>query len=47
MQMWNSSTGVELAEFSGHTGPVFCCALMHGSNIIVSGSKDRTVKVEL
>ena len=44
-QMWNSNTGEELAEFKGHTGPVFCCALAYTSNMVVSGSKDKTVKV--
>lgn len=45
--MWNSSTGEELAEFKGHTGPVLCCALAHASNMVVSGSKDKTVKVDI
>ena len=45
--MWSSSTGEELAEFKGHTGPVFCCALAHTLNMVVSGSKDKTVKVDI
>jgi len=35
----------KLRTFHGHGGPVWCCALDVDSGKLVSGSYDRTVKV--
>ena len=44
-QLWDSSTGMVLADFKGHRDMVTCCALSASGKIIVSSSEDLTVKV--
>ena len=44
-QVWDSSTGMELANFKGHKDVVQCCALSRSGKLVVSGSSDCTVKV--
>ena len=44
-QVWDSSTGMVLANFKGHKDLVTCCALSRSGKLVVSGSEDCTVKV--
>ena len=44
-QLWDSSTGMVLADFKGHKDMVTCCTMSASGKIIVSSSEDLTVKV--
>ena len=44
-QVWDSSTGMVLADFKGHNNIVTCCALSRSGKLVVSGSEDCTLKV--
>ncbi|ORX78344.1 WD40 repeat-like protein [Basidiobolus meristosporus CBS 931.73] len=46
--IWDVNTGVRIKRFRGHNSFVNSCAPQHkfaGSNVVVSGSDDRTVKI--
>ena len=45
MQLWDSSTGMVLADFKGHKDSVTCCALSTSCKLVISSSEDNTVKV--
>ena len=44
-QLWDASTGMELADFRGHSDMVTCCALSDSGRFVVSSSEDCTVRV--
>lgn len=44
-QLWDASTGMELADFRGHGDKVTCCALSTSGRFVVSSSEDNTVRV--
>ena len=44
-QLWDTSTGMVLADFKGHTNSVTCCALSATGKLVTSSSEDCTVKV--
>lgn len=43
--MWDGKTGKFLSTFRGHVGPVYQVAWSADSRLLVSGSKDSTLKV--
>ena len=45
LQLWDSSTGMVLADFKGHKDSVTCCALSASGKLVASSSEDNTVKV--
>ena len=45
IQLWDSSTGMVLADFKGHENSVTCCALSSSGKLVASSSEDNTVKV--
>lgn len=45
IQLWDASTGMELADFRGHSDMVTCCALSNSGRLLVSSSEDNTVRV--
>ena len=47
LQLWDASTGMELADFRGHSDMVTCCALSNSGRLLVSSSEDHTVRVSL
>ena len=44
MKVWDSHTGKLLRTFRGHTGLVSSLAFTHDGKLLVSGSRDHTVK---
>lgn len=45
MQLWNGLTGQFVSAFRSHVGPVYMVAWSADSRLLVSGSKDSTLKV--
>ena len=45
VKLWDGLKGVFLATFRGHVGPVYQVAWSADSRLLVSGSKDSTLKV--
>lgn len=45
MRLWNLETGKTTATFIGHTNDVMSCAFSPDNRLIVSGSRDKTMKV--
>jgi apoptotic protease-activating factor len=45
IKLWDASTGMELADFRGHSDMVTCCALSNSGRLVVSSSEDNTVRV--
>ena len=47
IKLWDGVKGTFAATFRGHVGPVYQIAWSSDSRMIVSGSKDSTLKVRL
>ena len=45
VQLWESSTGKVVTEFKGHEDVVKYCCFSHSEKLLVSSSRDKTVKV--
>jgi len=45
VKLWDVATGEELESLVGHTDSVTSVAIARNGGAIVSGSKDRTVRV--
>ena len=45
LKLWNSSSGDFVCELVGHTAAITCLAVSKNDQLIVSGSKDKTVRV--
>jgi WD40 repeat protein len=45
VKVWNSDTGTLVRNFRGHTGLVSSVAFTSDGQLLVSGSRDGTVKV--
>ena len=45
IKLWDGGKGTFVATFRGHVGPVYQVAWSADSRLIVSGSKDSTLKV--
>ena len=45
VKLWDSHTGTLVRSIRGHTGVVSCLAFIPDSRLLVSGSRDGTVKV--
>ena len=45
VKLWDGLKGVFVATFRGHVGPVYQVAWSADSRLLVSGSKDSTLKV--
>jgi WD40 repeat protein len=45
VKLWDSHTGTLIRSIRGHTGVVGCLAFIPNSRLLVSGSRDGTVKV--
>ena len=46
VKLWNGSDGAFVANFRGHVGSVYQIAWSSDSRLLVSGSKDSTLKVK-
>lgn len=44
-KLWNARDGKFLTTLRGHVGPVFQCAWSADSRLLVTGSRDCTLKV--
>ncbi len=47
VKLWDGLKGVFVATFRGHVGPVYQVAWSADSRLLVSGSKDSTLKVRI
>lgn len=45
IKLWDGLKGTFVATFRGHVGPVYQIAWASDSRLLVSGSKDSTLKV--
>ncbi|KAL6327822.1 hypothetical protein AAG906_026495 [Vitis piasezkii] len=45
VKLWNGTTGKFVAAFRGHVGPVYQISWSADSRLLLSGSKDSTLKV--
>ena len=42
--VWDMETGKEMSKLEGHTAPVTCAAISPDGKMIVTGSKDHTIR---
>ena len=47
VKIWDGKTGVFIGTLRGHVGPVYQISWSSDSRLLVSGSKDSTLKVIL
>ncbi len=47
IKLWDGVKGTFVATFRGHVGPVYQVAWSADSRLVVSGSKDSTLKVHV
>lgn len=47
IKLWDGLRGTFIATFRGHVGPVYQISWSSDSRLLVSGSKDSTLKVRL
>merc|ERR1711865_965404 len=45
MRLWDLNTGATARTFQGHTKDIFSCAFSGDNRQIVSGSRDKTIKL--
>jgi hypothetical protein len=45
VRLWNSTTGAEIAELSGHSGPVTTVAFSPDGTILATGSTDQSIRL--
>jgi WD40 repeat protein len=45
VSLWDFETGMELKQFVGHTGNVWCVAFSSDGNRVLSGSQDGTLRI--
>jgi WD40 repeat protein len=45
LKLWDLTSGKELKQFKGHSGPVLCLALSHDGGELLSGSADGTMRL--
>jgi WD40 repeat protein len=45
VHLWDINTDVELRQFSGHKGHVYCLAFSHDSRWLATGGRDKTARL--
>jgi WD40 repeat protein len=45
LQLWDLTTGKELKQFKGHTGPILSLSISADGETMVSGSADGTMRM--
>lgn len=45
LMLWDTNTGQDSGVLTGHRGPVLACCFARGGEVVLSGGKDRAVRV--
>lgn len=45
IELWDAQSGKRIRSFTGHQGPVNCCAVSPDQNLLATGGNDRVVRL--